>query len=195
MPVERSISLALCLMGSVAVAQPQQSPPQPSQPAPPATAAQSAPPAAASASENRVQKTETLHVLVLPMKGSYSQHPAAFERLGGFFAQSGVSPLGPPVARYFSDPSVGEADLVWEVGFPVPATVKAEAPFEVKDIPGSLTAVHLHKGPFEELATAWPTFMEWVLSNGYRPAGPAMQIFQSEPGASPEVEMRIPVAK
>jgi len=195
MPLARSTGLAFLLASSLAVAHPQQPPAQPSKPAPPSAPAQPAPPAAPSTPDNRVATIEALHVLTLPMKGSYSQHPAAFERLGGFLASRGINPLGPPIARYFSDPSVGEADLVWEVGFPVAATVKAEAPFEVKDIPGSLAAVHVHKGPYEELATAWPTFVQWVLSSGYRPAGPPMQVFQGDPGSSPQVEMRIPVEK
>jgi effector-binding domain-containing protein len=90
---------------------------------------------------------------------------------------------------------VGEEDRTWEVGFPVAATVKAEAPFEIKDIPGSLTATHVHKGPYEDLATAWPTFVQWVLSNGYRPVGPPMNVFQGDAGSNPQVEMRIPVEK
>jgi effector-binding domain-containing protein len=139
--------------------------------------------------------TEALHVLVLPMKGSYMQHQSAFERLGVFLSGRGTSPVGPPVARYFSDPAVAEADLVWEVGFRVPATLQAEAPFELKDIPGSLTAVHLHKGSLEELGTAWPTFVQWVLANGYRPVGPPMQLFVGDFASSPQVEMRIPVEK
>jgi effector-binding domain-containing protein len=188
----RSTVLVLCVMSSLAIAEPQQPPTQPSKPAPPSVPA---PPAPASAPDNKVATSDALHVLVLPMKGSYMQHQAAFERLGGFFGTHGVSPLGPPLARYFSDSSVGEADRTWEVGFPVAATVKAEAPFEIKDIPASLTAVHVHKGPYEELATAWPTFVQWVLANGYRPAGPAMNVFQGEPGSNPQVEMRIPVEK
>lgn len=192
MPLARSTVLTFWAMSSLAIAQPQQPPTPPSKPAAPSAPA---PPAAATAPDNKVATSEALHVLVLPMKGSYMQHQAAFERLGGFFAAHGVGPLGPPIARYFSDPSVGEADRTWEVGFPVAASVKAEAPFEIKDIPASLTAVHVHKGPYEELATAWPTFIQWVLSNGYRPAGPAMNVFQGEPGSNPQVEMRVPVEK
>ena len=194
MPLTRSTSLAFGLMTSLAMAGPQQPPAEPLKPTAPAAPAPPAPPAA-TAPDNKVVTTEPLHVLVLPMKGSYMQHQAAFERLGGFLAARGTSPLGPPVALYFSDPGVGEADLVWEVGFPVPATLKAEAPFELKDIPGSLTAVHVHKGSLEDLGTAWPAFVQWVLANGYRPVGPAMQLFVGDFASSPQVEMRIPVAK
>ena len=56
------------------------------------------------------------HAIVLPMKGSYMQHPDAFGRLMGAVSTRGLTPAGPIFARYFSDPSVGEANLVWEVG-------------------------------------------------------------------------------
>jgi effector-binding domain-containing protein len=156
--------------------------------------AQSSPaPAPSPAPEARVITTEAIHALVLPMKGSYAQHPAAFERLGAFLAARGVTPSGAPFARYFSDPSVGEDELEWEVGFPVPAGVTAEAPFAIKDLPGSLTAVRVHHGPYEELAAAWPDFVQWIVSSGYQPAGPALQIFQDL--SAPTVEMRLPVEK
>jgi effector-binding domain-containing protein len=129
------------------------------------------------------------------MKGSYMQHPEAFERLGGFLAGKGVTPAGRPFARYFSDPSVGEDNLVWEVGFPVAAKVAAEAPFEIKDIPGGLTAVRVHTGPMEELGSAWGSFVQGLVASGYRPSGPATQIFQGDMFASPQVEMRIAVEK
>jgi effector-binding domain-containing protein len=195
MSLERSTGLALFLIGSVAIAEPQQPPAQPSKPTPPAATSLPAPPPAPAAPDNKIATTEPLHLLVLPMKGSYLQHPSAFERLGGFVAAHGVSPLGPPVARYFSDPSVGEADLVWEVGLPVAATVKAEAPFEIKDIPATLSAVHLHNGSYEELGSAWATFMQWVSSNGYRPAGAPLQLFLGNLGSGGPVEMRVPVEK
>jgi len=152
------------------------------------------PPAPKPADDTRVVTTEPIHALVLPMKGSYSQHQAAFERLAGFLAGRGAAPAGAPFARYFSDPSKGEADLLWEVGFPVATGVAAEAPFEVKDLPATLAAVHVHRGPYEQLATAWPVLVQWVISNGYQPAGSPVQVFQGDPSA-PAVEMRLPVQK
>jgi effector-binding domain-containing protein len=195
MSFEGSTGLALVLLASVAVAEPRQSPVQPAKPVPPSAASLPAPADAPAATDNKVVTTEPLHVLILPMKGSYMQHPSAFERLGSYVAEHGISPQGPALARYFSDPSTPEADLAWEVGFPVGPTAKAEAPFELKDIPGGLHAVHVHKGSYEELATAWPTFVEWVMSRGYRPAGPPLQLFQGAFGSSTGIEMRMPVEK
>jgi effector-binding domain-containing protein len=153
------------------------------------------PPEAKPAPEYQVITTEPVHAVVLPMKGSYMQHPAAFERLGAFLAGRGATPAGPPFAQYFSDPSVGEDNLVWEVGFPVTAGVTVEAPFELRDLPPTLTVVHVHRGPMEDLATAWPKMIEWILGNGYQPAGPASQVFRGSIPAAPEVEMRLPVTK
>jgi effector-binding domain-containing protein len=102
--------------------------------------------------------------------------------------------VGAAFGRYFSDPAVGEENLVWEVGLPVPAGVTAEAPFEIKDIPATLAAVHVHRGPMEELGTAWTELVQWTLSNGYQPQVPAVQIFLGDPPAF-QVEMRLPVQK
>ncbi len=151
-------------------------------------------PEAKPALDTKVVTTEAIHALVLPMRGSYMQHPAAFERLSASLASRGVAPLGPAFGRYFSDPSVGEENLVWEVGLPVAAGVTAEAPFEIKDIPGTLAAVHIHRGPMEELGTAWTELVQWALSNGYQPQAPAVQVFQGDPSAL-QVEMRLPVQK
>jgi len=150
-------------------------------------------PPAKPAFEAKAIVLDPVHALVLPMKGSYAQHPEAFGKLGGFVASKGIAPLGPPFGRYFSDPSVGEADLVWEVGFPVATGATAEPPFEIKDLPGALTVVHVHKGPMEDIGTAWSHMIEWIIANGYQPAGPPLQVFKGDLAVAPEVEMQMPV--
>ena len=159
-------------------------------PAPPA-----AQPPAKPAFEAQVITLEAVHAVVVPMKGSYSQHPDAFGRLGAFLGRRGIAPSGPPFAPVLQRPSVGEANLVWEVGFPVAAGVTAEAPFEIKDLPPTLAVVHVHRGPMEELGTAWAQMIQWIISNGYQPAGPAAQVFKGDLAAAPEVEMQMPVQK
>ena len=194
------IVLALCaaVVASAAPPAPPATAPKPAPPAQPvAPAAQPAPaaPAPAAAPELKVITTEPAHVVVLPMKGSYQQHPAAFEQLGGFLASKGLTPAGPPFAHYFSDPtSTPEADLAWEVGFPVAAAAKVDAPYEAREVPATLTAVREFDGPMEELGNAWPAFIGAVLSSGYQIAGPAAQVFKGDMG-SMRVEMRIPVQK
>jgi len=182
MSVTKSLVAAVSLMALAGIASAQQ---------PPSVA----PPAAPAAADTKVITVDAVHALVLPMKGSYAQHPEAFARLTSFLSGRGVAPAGVLFARYFSDPSVGEAELVWEVGISVPASLKAEAPFEIKDLPATQTAMRVHHGALEELGTAWPAFIQWIISNGYQPAGPATQVFRGFETGAPEVELRMPVQK
>lgn len=175
-----SVAFVMSVTAS-ATAQP---PPAPSAPTPPKPAF-----------EVQVKTTEPVHAVVLPMKGSYQQHPDAFTQLGGYLSGKRITPTGPAFGLYFSDPSVGEANLVWEIGFPVAAGVTVEAPYQIKDVPSSLSAVHVHKGSMEELGAAWGSLVEWVMSNGYQPATPAMQVFRNVEAGSSELEMRMPVSK
>jgi effector-binding domain-containing protein len=155
-----------------------------------------APPAAAQpAFAPEVTKLPAVHVVTLAMKGSYMQHPEALQRLGGYLAGKGITPAGPPFGRYFSDPSVGEANLVWEVGFPVAAGVKVDDPYMVQELPETLAAVYVHKGPMEEIGKSWEHLVQWVMTSGYRPLGPAMQVFKGDLMTAPEMELRFPIAR
>jgi effector-binding domain-containing protein len=134
------------------------------------------------------------------MAGSHAQHEEAFARLSAELRALGVVPTGAPFGRYFNDPrQVPESELRWELGVPVDSHVKARAPFEVKDLPGGETAILVHEGEYASSTSAWPVLLEWVVSHGYRPVGPAMQIYLGNPQLSgaqgPRTELRLPVAK
>jgi effector-binding domain-containing protein len=190
----RSIGAAL-LASALAASAAAQTPPtaaEPAAPVGPAQPGQNAQPEFAV----EVVTIPAMHALVLPMKGPYMQHPDAFQRLWGFISARALKPEGPMFGRYYSDPSVGEDNLVWEVGVPVAAGTTAEAPFEVKDIPASLTAVHAYSGSMEEIGTAWGTLVQWAMTNGYQPAVPVMQLFKGDmTTGTAQVEMRLPVLK
>jgi effector-binding domain-containing protein len=194
MSIDRSIG-ALALLAALAVSASAQQPPAPPAPPPAPPAPPAAPAPAKPAFEVKVTPVEAVHAVVLPMKGSYMQHPDAFGKLGGYLSGRGVTPSGPAFGRYFSDPSVGEENLVWEIGFPVPAGVTVEAPFEIRDLPAAPYAVHAYRGPMEEIGTAWGSLIGWVMSNGYQPVPPAMQVFKGDMMAAPEMELRIAVQK
>ena len=81
---------------------------------------------------------------------------------------------------------------MWEIAFPVAAGVTVEAQFEVKDLPATLAAVHVHKGSMEEIGTAWGNLVQWAMTNGYTPAMPAMQVFKGDMSAGGEVELHCP---
>jgi len=90
--------VALAALSASAVAQ------QPSTPAAPPA------PPAKPAFDVQVKTSEPMHAVVLPMKGSYMQHPDAFGKLAGYLSGKGITPGNPAFGRYFSDPSVGEAN-------------------------------------------------------------------------------------
>jgi effector-binding domain-containing protein len=191
MSIDRSIG-ALVVLSALAVGASAQQPPPP--PAAPAAPSQPAPPAKP-AFEVQVKTVEAVHAVVLPMKGSYMQHPDAFGRLSGYLSGKSIKPTGPALGRYFSDPSVGEANLVWEIGFPIPAGVTVEAPFEIRDIPAGTYAVHAYNGPMEEIGNAWGSLIQWVMNNGYQPVLPAMQIYKGDMTTSMEMDLQIAVQK
>jgi AraC family transcriptional regulator len=157
-------------------------------------------PASAETPSAKVETIRPLHALVLPMTGPHSQHDEAFARLAAHLRSLGAVPVGPPFGRYFNDPKqVPEANLRWEVGLPVGPGVEAPAPFEVKDIPGGETAILVHEGPYESSGTAWPVLLDWLARRGYRPVGPAMQLYLGDPSRAgaegPRTELRLPVRR
>lgn len=56
--------------------------------------------------------------------------------------------------------------------------MKVDDPYMVQELPETLAAVYVHKGP-----------------SGYRPPGPAMQVFKGDLMSAPEMELRFPIAR
>ncbi len=188
MPIGRSTRAALVVlaMAGAADAAPQAKAPAPAPP-------QATPAPGPNAADFKVTKTPAIHAVVLPMKGSYMQHPAAFDRVDAFLTEHNLSRAQPLFGRYFSDPSVGEANLVWEVGSPVPAGTTAQPPLEIKDIPAGLAVVYVHRGSYEELGASWSALTQWAIANGHQPSGAVLQFFNTL--MPPEIELRLPVQK
>jgi effector-binding domain-containing protein len=202
--MSRAMLAAAALVMSAAVGA--ADPPKPAAPpaAPPApvaaapAAATPAPTAAATPAALAVvlKNVEAVHALVVPMKGSYMQHPDAFGRLFAQLQASGIAPVGPPFGRYLNDATqVPEADLQWEVGVPVGSEAKASPPLEVRDIPAGPAATLSYLGPPEGLAQGWQQIAQWIGANGYRPAGPALMVFDQPDPDDTHIELRMAVEK
>ncbi|MCU0610209.1 MAG: GyrI-like domain-containing protein [Candidatus Eisenbacteria bacterium] len=143
--------------------------------------------------EIMIKQVDSLCVVVLPMKGSYAQHEEAIARLMSYLPDTlKVAPLGPPFGRYFNNPmEAAEADLLWEVGMEVASGVAPTPPFESKVFPTGEVAYTIFTGPYENAGNAWPGVYMWVMSRGYTPAGPPMEIWLG--GDGPQTELRLPV--
>jgi AraC family transcriptional regulator len=135
-----------------------------------------------------VKQVDAYTAVVLPMTGAYAQHGDGIARLA---IAVGSSVTGPPFGRYYNSPeSVAEAELRWEIGFPVTANVAASAPFERRAFPAETVAFAVVAGPHEG-SRPWPQLVEWAVAQGYEITGPAMEIWMD----GPKTEMRISVRK
>lgn len=145
------------------------------------------------------KETEPFLAVVLPMRGSYGQHPEARERLKNYLQQKGITPAGPYFGMYFSDAAkVPRPHYYWEVGCPLKAEIPVDPPFELREIERFMVATAQLPGP-TDLEYPWPALILQMIIKGYMPAGPAMEIWHAD---SPEfgldnsgTELRIPVIK
>ena len=175
MSIARSIG-ALVLLAALAAGVSAQQPAAPAKPAAPAAPAQPAAPAApaAPAFDVQVKNVEAIHAIVLPMKGSYMQHPDAFGRLGTATSpgaasrprarRSGATSATRPWAR---PTSCGRSASPCPPGRHGRGAVRDQGPPG-----GARTPCTSHQGPMEEIGTAWGSMIEWVMSNGYMPVRP-----------------------
>ena len=65
----------------------------------------------------------------------------------------------------------------------------------IREVPAGSYAIHVYRGPMEEIGAAWGSLIEWVMSNGYQPVLPAMQVFNNDMTTSVDMELRIAVQK
>jgi beta-lactamase regulating signal transducer with metallopeptidase domain/effector-binding domain-containing protein len=149
--------------------------------------------------EVSIKETQSFFAVILPMKGSYGQHPQAQEWLKNYIQQKGIMPTGPYFGMYYSDAAKVPRPLYyWEVGCPVKAGTQVDPPFETRQIESSTVATAVLPGP-TEMEYPWPALILQMIIRGYMPAGPALELWH---GNSPEfgqdisgTELRIPIIK
>jgi len=152
--------------------------------------------------EIKVADAET--VAYVTMHGAYSQIPEGYGRLYGWVAQHGLSPQGMPHAVYLTAPDeIPEDQSVWELWAPVSGDTQ-EAPADesgcgVKYCPEHVVASATHVGPYETIGATYEPLVQWIGGHGYEIAGPAEELYFSDPDEVPPseyvTEVRFPVAK
>ena len=138
-----------------------------------------------------IGQAAALVAAVVPMKGSYSQAPAALQAVEFGLKRLGVTPAGPPLGRF-------ESEQHWEVGYPVPPGTRVEAPVQLISIPGELAASVVVNGAWGKDPDArWTAFLKSIVEQGYIPAGPPMESWSGEDAkpSTQSTEMRIGVRK
>lgn len=144
-------------------------------------------------SEPSIITTEPMTVACIAMRGPYAQTPEGFGRLYGWIAGHGLQPAGMPAAVYLTMPAdTPEADALWELWAPVAGAAEESAPdasgIGIKNVPATLAASAMHKGPYETVAPTHGMLWGWIAEQGYVPAGPPMERYLSDPADVPPEE-------
>lgn len=148
-----------------------------------------------------IKQTEPMTVAYIPMQGSYSRIPEAFQRLYEWIDRHDFAPVGMLGATYFTmpDPEHEEKSL-WELWAPVaPGALESQPDADgvgVKIRSGETVASTVHKGPYDTVGPAYDALSQWVEENGYSSVGPPHEIYMSDDSVPPEetlTEIQFPV--
>jgi AraC family transcriptional regulator len=137
------------------------------------------------------------------MTGNYDQHEAAFTKLFQEAMNQGIYG-GLPFGIYWNSPADTPLDqLKWDVGFVLQPGNSPKPPLAIKRWEFTTMASLRYRGVFGgvEMDRAYGRLFQWIADNGYRPAGPMMEVFLNAP--SPDetgvlygaVEINVPVQK
>ncbi|MDO8880518.1 MAG: GyrI-like domain-containing protein [Coriobacteriia bacterium] len=152
--------------------------------------------------EAEIKQSEAQTVAYLPMRGAYSQTPEGYGQLYGWIAQHGLTPAGMPAAVYLTmPPETPESEARWELWAPIAGDAAEQEPdaagVGVRHVPSTTVASTVHTGPYETVAPTYDALWTWIAAQGYRPAGPPMEVYYSDPATvAPEdymTEIRIPI--
>jgi len=152
----------------------------------------------------RVKEVEPFYYGALEMTGSYEQHATAFPTLYQEAAAQALAIDGEPFGVYWNDPeTTPEADLKWELGFPMSEKKGLAAPLKLKKWEFKHLVSKRYEGQYEseEMGDAYKEIFDWIGKNGYVPAGPCMEKYLNMPSKNAEgkwagkVEILIPVEK
>ena len=145
-----------------------------------------------------VKETSAIRFAYLENVGPYDQAGQKFTEIGDMAAKHQLS--GKFMGVFFDDPDkVPAEELRCQLGIEVPSDFEVPETYEVREIPGRTVACAVVKGPYEETAEDYRKMFMWLKKNGYRVAGPALEIYiVGGPEVAPEqclTEIRIPVIK
>jgi effector-binding domain-containing protein len=109
---------------------------------------------------------------VLP---SYQSVGPLYGEVYGLLGRSGC-PGGLPVALWH-DQEYKEADIDGEAGVLLQKPVEPAGRVKVYELPACTVASTIHAGSFQTLSASYSVLAAWMGANGYRPAGPARELY------------------
>jgi effector-binding domain-containing protein len=139
-------------------------------------------PASSSAVEVTVLNVTPFAFCSLTHKGPYSDMEAVITELINNMQNQNINPQGPPISIYHSIPEdTPEAELVWEVGFPITPHSEPQAPLQKKVWDYPLVAQAVHIGAYEKSGDTILEMMEWMEANRYAQDGPILGKYLNMP--------------
>jgi DNA-binding transcriptional MerR regulator len=113
------------------------------------------------------------------LRGCYSECGKGFARIGRAL---GRYICGKPMLLHY-DEEYREDDADFEACMPV-RRAKADAPdgIDLREIPGGRCAALLHKGPYDQMGSAYATILKYVKAKGYRIVMPTREVYLKGPG-------------
>ena len=138
-----------------------------------------------------IKGIEAQTVAYASCKGPYDQIGSVFEELFAWIGKKGYTPAGPPGGFYFNNPEqVAAEELLWELYCPLGGEVPIAEPgaegIGVKKTEPREVAATIHKGPWEKAGEVYAHFVSWIEANGYEIAGPAEEVYLSDPKTPPQ---------
>ncbi len=103
--------------------------------------------------------------------------------VAGYLAAKGVDMVGPPFTRYLV---MTDERIELEGGCPTAETIAVEGELRAGAHPAGPAAVTMHVGPYEKLGEAHDAVTEWAKANGREVAGPAWEVYWTDPGSEPD---------
>lgn len=108
---------------------------------------------------------------------------SAFQLLGAFMGEKGVTPLAPPLAIYH-DLRGGEVTV--DVGFPVKAEDAAKASGNVRagTTPGGAAIKTTHHGPYENFRETYDLLAQSMQAHGYTAGDMSWEVYFGDPATT-----------
>ena len=111
----------------------------------------------------------------------------SYGAIGQYLGSLGEAPSGAPFVAYYS---MSMEDLDIEVGFPVVKPIPGMGAIQSSQMPAGKFATRLHKGPYNELGSAYEELTRWILEQGYETTGVAYEFYLNDPVETPPQELK-----
>jgi effector-binding domain-containing protein len=132
--------------------------------------------------QTKAQPAAVIHITIPREQMKNVMGPGIGELMGAIAAQ-GLTIVGPIFARHLKlEPGVWD----FELGIPVKGPVSAVGRVRPGELPAAKVARTVYQGAYDGLGAAWSEFMEWVTSNGHKPARGFWECYLSGPEADPD---------